>query len=150
MQERGLLELKRAKRIAAPASLILCDVDHFKRINDRFGHEAGDAALRTMAKTLRAALRETDLIGRWGGEEFIAVLVETDAPTAREIAERMRAAVASLTFDALAERMTISLGVATQSQIDDVPAAWEALLKDADRHLYRAKREGRDRVVAEA
>jgi diguanylate cyclase (GGDEF)-like protein len=148
MQERGLLDLKRSQRIAAPVSLILCDVDHFKRVNDRFGHEAGDAALRTVARTLRAALRETDLLGRWGGEEFIALLVETDAQTAREIAERMRAAVASIGFDTLSEGMTISVGVATLSDIDDIPRAWEALLTDADRHLYRAKREGRNRVVA--
>jgi diguanylate cyclase (GGDEF)-like protein len=147
IQERGLLELKRAERSGAPVSLMLCDVDHFKRINDRFGHEAGDAVLRTVAGTLRAALRETDLLGRWGGEEFIAVLVETDGPAAGEIAERMRAAVAATLFDTLPERMTISLGVATLSEIDGVAAAWESLLKDADRHLYRAKSEGRNRVV---
>lgn len=148
IQERGLVELKRAQRIAAPVSLIVCDVDHFKHINDRFGHEAGDAALHTVAVTLRAALRETDLLGRWGGEEFIAVLVETDAPTATLIAERMRAAVASVAFNTVPEGMTISLGVATGSAITDIPSAWEMLLTEADRHLYRAKSEGRNRVVA--
>lgn len=149
MQERGLLELKRAQRSAAPASLILCDVDHFKRINDRFGHEKGDAVLSTIGRTLRAALRETDLLGRWGGEEFIAVLLETDAQMALEIAERMRCAVAAIVFDTVPERLTISLGVATLSQITDPHSAWETLLKDADRRLYRAKSKGRNRVVTE-
>ena len=149
IQERALVELKRAKRIGSPVSLVVCDIDHFKRINDRFGHEAGDAVLRTVARTLRAALRETDVLGRWGGEEFIAVLVDTDAPTAREIAQRMRVAVASIVSDTLPEGLTISLGVATLSTIDDLPSAWATLVKDADRHLYRAKREGRNRVVTE-
>ena len=146
MQERGLLELKRAQRIGAPVSVILCDVDHFKRVNDRFGHETGDDVLRTVASTLRAALRETDVIGRWGGEEFSAVLVETDARMAREVAERMRSAVAAI--DTLPDRITISLGVAVRSTIEDIPAAWDTLLQDADRHLYRAKSDGRNRVVA--
>jgi diguanylate cyclase (GGDEF)-like protein len=150
IQERGLLELKRAQRLGAPVSLILCDVDHFKRVNDWFGHEAGDGVLRTIAATLRAALRETDLLGRWGGEEFIAVLIETEAATAREIAERIRAAVAAIAFDTLPEGMTISLGVATAWEIADVPDAWEALLQRADRHLYQAKSEGRNRVVTQA
>ena len=148
IQERGLLELKRAKRVGSPVSLIVCDVDHFKRINDRFGHEAGDAVLQTIARTLRAAVRETDLLGRWGGEEFIAVLIETDAPTAREVAERMRVAVESVAFDTIPEGMTISLGVATVWRITDAPDVWEMLLKTADRHLYRAKSEGRNRVIA--
>ncbi|MCD4842654.1 MAG: diguanylate cyclase [Methanosarcinales archaeon] len=85
-------------------------------------------------------LREISLLSK-------AVLVETDAPTAREIAERMRGAVASLAFDTLQETMTISLGVVTLSEIYDIPSAWETLLKDADQHLYRTKREGRNRVV---
>ena len=94
MQERGRVELKRAKRSGAPVSVILCDLDHFKNINDRYGHEAGDAALVQAARVLREALRESDALGRWGGEEFIAVLPATGRATAPlEVAERMRIAI---------------------------------------------------------
>jgi diguanylate cyclase (GGDEF)-like protein len=149
MEERGIVELKRASRAAAPVSLILCDIDHFKAINDRHGHEAGDAVLRSVAKTLRAALRETDLLSRWGGEEFLAVLVDTDARHASEVAERMRAGVEATALAATQEHATISLGVATLPEVRDVAAAWEALVKQADAHLYRAKSAGRNRVVAQ-
>ena len=149
MEERGGVELKRASRAGAPVSLILCDIDHFKTINDRHGHEAGDAVLRSVAKTLRAALRETDLLSRWGGEEFLAVLVDTDARRAADVAERMRVGVAVTPLDAIADRATISIGVSTVTEVRDVAAAWEALVKEADAHLYRAKSAGRNRVVAQ-
>ena len=96
MQERGPLELKRAGRAKVPVSLVMCDIDHFKSINDRYGHEAGDTVLRSVASTLHSALRETDMLGRWGGEEFLAVLVDADARSAAEVAERMRAGVAAM------------------------------------------------------
>lgn len=147
VQERGLLELKRASRTREPVSLILCDIDHFKRINDRYGHEAGDAVLRLVAKTLRVALRETDLLGRWGGEEFLAVLIDADARSAAEIAERMRSGVAATPLDGIQERLTISIGVSTDRDPAAVATAWAALLKKADDHLYRAKSLGRNRVV---
>lgn len=148
--EGGLLELKRARRVGSPVSLALCDIDHFKQINDRSGHDAGDAVLRALAQTLGAVLRETDLLGRWGGEEFIAVLVDTDAPAAAEIAERMRNAVASIAVAAVSGQTTISVGVATVPDVFDPHDAWETLVQDADRRLYRAKREGRNRVVSDA
>lgn len=147
IQEKGPLELKRAQRIDAPVAVILCDVDHFKRINDRLGHEAGDAVLRVVAGVLRAGLRETDLIGRWGGEEFIAVMLDADAAAAGEVAERMRIAVAATPFDGLKNGATISFGVSSLRDFHSIPEAWEALLKKADEHLYRAKSEGRNRVV---
>ena len=90
------------------------------------------------------------MLGRWGGEEFIAVLVETDARIARIVAERMRAAVAAIKSDALPEGVTISLGVATLFDIKDIPSAWDTLLTEADRHLYLAKKEGRNRVVTQS
>jgi diguanylate cyclase (GGDEF)-like protein len=148
MQEKGPLELKRAHRIDAPVAVILCDVDHFKRINDRLGHEAGDAVLRIVANVLRSTLRETDLLGRWGGEEFIAVIVDADAAGGREVAERMRIGVATTPFDGLTGGATISFGVSSARDFHSVPEAWESLLKKADEHLYRAKSEGRNRVVA--
>jgi len=149
MPERGRIELKRAKRSGTPVSVVLCDLDHFKNINDKYGHEAGDAALVKTANVLRSALRESDLLGRWGGEEFMAVLPATDRRGAAEVAERMRAAIASTTFDGLHERTTISLGVATSQGLDDPAMEWDLLMKEADQRLYRAKHEGRNRVVSE-
>jgi diguanylate cyclase (GGDEF)-like protein len=146
--ERGLMELKRANRSGSAVSVVLGDVDRFKQVNDRFGHDAGDDVLRAIARTLRAVLREVDVLGRWGGEEFLAVLVDTDAQAAHEIAERMRIAVASI--PGLPEPATISLGVATLAEVSDPDAAWDSLLQDADRRLYRAKHDGRNRVVSES
>jgi diguanylate cyclase (GGDEF)-like protein len=147
IQERAPLELKRARRAGVPVSLLLCDIDHFKSINDRYGHEAGDAVLRSVAATLRATVRETDLLGRWGGEEFLAVLVDADAGRAADVAERMRANVAATPLEGLPEPATISIGVSTRPHLEPVGDAWEALLKEADTHLYRAKSAGRNRVV---
>jgi diguanylate cyclase (GGDEF)-like protein len=149
MEERGPNELKRAIRSKTPVSLILGDLDHFKAVNDLYGHEAGDAVLRAVADVLRGALRrETDSLGRWGGEEFMALLVNTDAAGALEVAERMRVAVAEAVLDGIPDGITISLGVSTLETIDSLEGAWETLGKEADRRLYRAKREGRNRVVA--
>jgi len=127
----------------------VCDLDHFKSVNDQYGHEVGDATLAAVAKVLRSALRENDAIGRWGGEEFIVILAATDAPVAVEVAERMRSAIEATTFDRYPGRITISLGVSTLRVVDTPLAAWNTLLKDADQLLYRAKSEGRDRVVAQ-
>jgi len=148
MQERGRVELKRAKRSGAPVSVLLGDLDRFKAINDKYGHEAGDLALVQTAAVLRGALRESDALGRWGGEEFIAVLPATGATGAMEVAERMRAGIAGTAFDGLHEGATISLGVATMTAVEDPATAWDALVKEADQYLYRAKNEGRNRVVA--
>jgi len=149
MQERGPLELKRASRAGVPVALILCDIDHFKAINDRHGHESGDAVLRSVGGTLRTALRETDLLSRWGGEEFLALLVDTDLRRAAEVAERMRASVEGMSLAGTADHATISVGVATRRDVGDVTTAWEALVKEADEHLYRAKSAGRNRVIAQ-
>jgi diguanylate cyclase (GGDEF)-like protein len=149
MQERGRAEIKRAKRARTPVSVILCDLDHFKSINDRYGHEAGDITLVQTAGVLRAALRESDALGRWGGEEFMAVLPGTDARGARHVAERMRAAIAAAKFGSVAGATTISLGVATSDLVDDPLLEWDLLMKEADQRLYRAKHDGRNRVVSE-
>lgn len=148
MQERGRVELKRAKRSGLPVSVILCDLDHFKSINDKYGHEAGDTALTNAAAVLRRALRESDALGRWGGEEFMAILPGTDARGAVEVAERMRAAIAATRLAGLSEAMTISLGVASSEQFDDPGFEYDLLIKEADQRLYRAKHEGRNRVIA--
>ena len=146
MQERGRIELKLARRTGTPVSVILCDFDRFKQINDKYGHEAGDTALVQAAAVLRSALRETDALGRWGGEEFIAVLPAT--AHGHDVAERMRAAIAATRFEFLSEPQTISLGVASSQGLDDPALEWDLLIKEADRRLYRAKHEGRNRVVS--
>lgn len=149
MTELGRIELKRAKRSSDPVSVVLCDLDHFKSVNDKYGHEAGDRALVKTAAVLRAALRESDALGRWGGEEFMAVLPATDRRGAAEVAERMRAAIANTTFEGLSERTTISLGVATSQGLDDPPMEWDLVMKEADQRMYRAKHQGRNRVVTD-
>jgi diguanylate cyclase (GGDEF)-like protein len=148
MQERGRVELKRADRTGDPVSVILCDLDHFKNINDQYGHETGDTALIDVAAVLRRALRESDALGRWGGEEFMAILPATDADGAVEVAERMRAAIAAAKLGGLSDSITISLGIASSSeQRDDPGMKYELLIKKADERMYRAKREGRNRVA---
>jgi diguanylate cyclase (GGDEF)-like protein len=148
MQERGRVELKRATRSGMPVSVILCDLDHFKNVNDKYGHEVGDRALTSAAAVLRQALRESDALGRWGGEEFMVILPGTDGRGAAEVAERMRAAIAAARFDGVSESNTISLGVASSETLSDPAIEWDLLIKEADRRLYRAKNEGRDRVVS--
>jgi len=137
-------ELERFRRYRRPLAVAMVDIDHFKRFNDSFGHLAGDAVLRRLADTFRASLRGSDFAGRYGGEEFLLVLPETEASTAVEIAERIRARVAGpVSGDAAAERgITVSVGVAEAVEDDDL----ESLIRSADTALYRAKQEGRDRV----
>lgn len=148
IQERGRNDVKLARRTSAPVSLILADFDNFKTINDRYGHEVGDAVLVKTAAILREHLRDSDAIGRWGGEEFVAVLPATHAAGAHSVAEKLRLAIAAAKFDDIPEPQTISLGVATSQGLDDPTLEWDLLIKEADQRLYRAKHEGRNRVVS--
>jgi len=146
-------EVRRALRSRRPFAVFLVDVDQFKTINDRRGHAAGDQILRRVAATLGTTLRETDLIARYGGDEFAALLPETSRATALQVAERLRGAVAEYAHPkgtpGGALRVTISLGVGT---VPEDGAAPEVLLERADRALYRAKADGRNcvRTVADA
>jgi diguanylate cyclase (GGDEF)-like protein len=142
------LELERARRYSRPCSLLVLDVDHFKAFNDTYGHPAGDAALREFSQVVRRTLRGIDIVGRWGGEEFLAVLPETDVPLALETAERVRDAVAGHTFPAGGGgHVTCSIGVATYPSDG---ADRDELVAAADRALYVAKRLGRNQVRAAA
>ncbi|HWA57946.1 MAG TPA: diguanylate cyclase [Gemmatimonadales bacterium] len=135
-------EVARATREEKPCSLLMVDVDHFKQFNDAWGHPAGDAVLSRVATILQESIRTVDVAGRYGGEEFLLVLAETGMPGALEVADRVRARLASEVFDG--GRITVSVGAATYPE--DGKSA-EALVMSADLALYQAKKEGRDRVV---
>jgi diguanylate cyclase (GGDEF)-like protein len=139
-------EIQRAKRFNRPLSVILLDIDHFKRVNDTYGHDVGDEAIRATAALLQQNLRTTDYLGRMGGEEFAALLAETTGEQAMALAERLRklAEEQALSTPHGLLRFTISLGVASFSPANP---NWEALLKAADDALYEAKRGGRNQVV---
>ena len=136
-------ELARGARSGEPCALLIADLDHFKRVNDRFGHAAGDAALTRTAAVLQAAVRRGDVVARLGGEEFAAVLPETGAEDAHTIAERLRTELAG-SFAADELPLTISVGLAC-APADGSAAA--DLVDAADRALYLAKRLGRNRTV---
>jgi diguanylate cyclase (GGDEF)-like protein len=128
----------------APVSVVLADLDHFKHINDTYGHLAGDAVLRETARRMRDAIRPYDSIGRYGGEEFLLVLSNCDTSGAVAIADRLLQAVRKDTI-VLAEgtvSVTLSAGVATSGTVQDP----ETLVGAADAALYRAKRGGRNRI----
>jgi diguanylate cyclase (GGDEF)-like protein len=145
-------EMRRAQRIKGPLSLLLTDIDSFKAYNDHFGHQAGDTCLSAVAQALAARLkRPPDVAARYGGEEFAAILPDTDAAQARQLAENIRAYVASLNLPhapgAVRPYVTLSIGVASLDQGRLIDAA--ALIEAADKALYAAKRGGRDRVVVD-
>lgn len=148
LEEFAAAAFKRAARSGAPCAVVLCDIDHFKNINDRHGHDAGDVVIRTVGNVLAMAVRETDTLGRWGGEEFLAVLPDTTDDAALLLAERMRSAVEAATADLPPDqRVSISLGVASTGPGEDKSGAWKHILKAADNALYRAKQDGRNRVA---
>lgn len=124
-------------------SLLLVDTDHFKNINDLFGHLKGDEVLIALSRTLEACSREGDMVFRWGGEEFVILLPRTSLDTAMQIAESVRAAVARITIPCL-PRFTVSIGVARHNQGESI----DELFKRVDDALYRAKNDGRNKVLA--
>jgi diguanylate cyclase (GGDEF)-like protein len=137
-------QLRTARANGSPFSMLALDIDYFKRINDTYGHDAGDVVLRRVADTCRRLLGRQGRIGRTGGEEFLVVLPETDAKRAAGIAERLREAVAAIDCSDVApgQRITISIGVSQSTSSDD----FMAIAKRADDSLYRAKEMGRNRV----
>ncbi len=141
--ERLEAELARARRYGTPLSVILTDIDHFKQVNDRFGHNMGDEVLVRVASTLQETLRQVDLVGRWGGEEFLVILPDTDLDGARIVAERLRLGVEAIPpFVEGPARVTSSVGVASFRGEEN-----SAVFVDrADQALYRAKEAGRNRV----
>jgi two-component system cell cycle response regulator len=145
-QEKLSAELKRQNRISGPVSLILTDIDHFKKVNDTYGHPVGDLVLKGVSKIIRETLRDIDIPTRYGGEEFAVLLPGTDSAGAKHMAERLRKAVMDKRFsaDSRSFGVTISLGIAT-SPAD--AKAKDVLLEKADQALYEAKHGGRNRSV---
>ncbi|CAA7625897.1 GGDEF domain-containing protein [Magnetospirillum sp. UT-4] len=144
----GVHETQRASRYGSTLSVLMVDIDHFKAINDTWGHATGDRAIQSLARNMVAPVRDQDIVGRLGGEEFAILLPETCQDGARTIAERLRLAVQDdssiTTADGATVRFTISIGVATYTTGD----SFDNLMTRADQALYRAKEGGRNRVVA--
>ena len=134
-----------ARRPGQALSLLMLDIDHFKTINDTFGHQAGDHVLIEIASRLRRSLRGSDMVARWGGEEFVVLLRDCALPDALRLAEDIRAAIAELPFGAMGS-LTVSVGVAEARAGEDL-TTW---LERADQALYRAKRAGRNEVAGDS
>jgi len=138
----------RAMHHQEPLSLMMMDIDHFKAVNDNWGHHGGDLVLQKVAGLIRDTLRDVDIFGRMGGEEFAAVLVGIDGEQALDIAQRIRTAVEGATTTMPAGesvRVTLSLGI---TELTSREASLENLIHRADQALYRAKQAGRNRVMA--
>jgi diguanylate cyclase (GGDEF)-like protein len=138
-------EIEVARRHNHPLSLLMLDIDHFKRVNDTFGHTAGDEVLRSIAQSLKTQLRNIDRVFRYGGEEFLVVLSGTDSGAAGSIGERLRQSTMALKYPMLEHslELSISLGCATLLPAESA----DSLLRRADAALYVAKREGRNRLA---
>jgi diguanylate cyclase (GGDEF)-like protein len=144
-EESLTAEIARAERLATPFTLVLADLDDFKNVNDLHGHTVGDDVLREFASVLRSTVRESDLAGRWGGEEFLVLLTGTEAEGGLRLAERVRRALGERTFvgkDGRPFTVTCSFGVTQHSASGDE----RELFANADRALYRAKRSGKNCV----
>jgi diguanylate cyclase (GGDEF)-like protein len=128
--------------IGEPLAVLIFDIDHFKRVNDTYGHQTGDEVIRKVAGTARAVIKAEDLVGRIGGEEFVCLLSGVGGREARALAERLCRAIASGTEQAICPGVTISLGLALLRPGDSV----ETLMRRADAALYEAKENGRNQV----
>jgi diguanylate cyclase (GGDEF)-like protein len=145
LDQRLAEEFALAVRHGRPLAVAIADLDNFKLVNDRYSHAVGDAALRAVAKLLASQVRHTDLVARFGGEEFVLVLVETDADAALRVCEKLRTAVERHAWEAIQPglALTISIGVCADTSL----AGHERMLASADRNLYLAKAGGRNRLV---
>jgi diguanylate cyclase (GGDEF)-like protein len=137
------MENKRNLRYQTSFSILMIDIDDFKKINDTYGHLVGDAVLRALVTCIEMRLRDMDVICRWGGEEFIVILPDTSQSEAEKVAQTLRASVESFDFEKVV-RVTISIGVATTK---DVHQSIDSMIKKADDALYEAKKSGKNRVI---
>jgi diguanylate cyclase (GGDEF)-like protein len=145
-EEEFQREHKRCIRTETPSSLVIFDIDHFKNVNDTYGHQAGDEVIRTLASIVRQTVRETDICGRYGGEEFTILLVDTDDAAATTFTERLRKKIAALTVttDEHEINFTISSGIAQFSTKFTKHTQW---IEAADKALYHAKENGRNKTT---
>ena len=148
--ERGPEVIKRAETLGEELSLIVFDIDFFKKINDGHGHAAGDYVLKELSRVVGTKLtRSEDFFARYGGEEFVIILINNPLKSAMEIAERVRTTVQGMTFvfEGKTIPVTISIGIATRKEDE---GTWEGLFKRADEALYQSKQNGRNRVTLAA
>ena len=136
-------ELKRFNRHNVIFSLMFLDIDYFKKINDTYGHDVGDIVLKGFADLLVSNVRSVDNVGRWGGEEFLIVLIESDSEKAKIVAEKIQASLSDVSFDEVG-KITASIGISEATNEDTL----ETIIKRADEALYRAKDLGRNRIEA--
>lgn len=145
LEEMLELEFRRAKRYKHPVSILIVDLDHFKKINDTYGHLAGDEVLKESAKRILSTIRETDFVGRYGGEEIVVILPETKLDKAIKIAEKIKKAISKepIKFNSKEIKVTASIGI---SQICPKHKDYFEAFSEADEALYRAKKNGRNRI----
>ncbi|MBU0665319.1 MAG: diguanylate cyclase [Proteobacteria bacterium] len=134
-------EMDQAKRYGSPMVLAMYDLDYFKRVNDTFGHDVGDHVLQAVTRLVKQNIRSSDIVARWGGEEFMVLMPQSDIVSARNTAEKLRLAIAGHHFD-MVNKLTVSFGVTAFEPQDDL----KSLLKRVDEALYQAKKQGRNRV----
>ena len=137
-------ETKRAKRLKEPFSVIMCDIDFFKKVNDTHGHQVGDMVLKTMSNAIAKSIREIDIFARYGGEEFILLLPDTKMQGAVNLAQKLRKKIEEVEFD-IVKKITCSFGVAQYQTQDSA----KDIIRRVDKCLYEAKKKGRNRVEHE-
>jgi len=137
------MEYQRAERYHTTFSIVLFDIDHFKKVNDTYGHLIGDEVLKTLAKLVTQSIRKTEIVGRWGGEEFILILTETDKNTAFAVADKIRKIISETHFEGVKEKITCSFGVAEYKK--GTPS--NELIEHSDQALYHSKKHGRNQVI---
>ena len=154
--KRGKIEVERSNRTGHPLAILELDIDHFKKVNDQFGHQAGDDVLKGLSSHCIRILREIDLFGRIGGEEFLAILPETNGPQALEVAERIRKGVENSTYKTTCNqhpKITVSIGIRIYSPRDEKSPRGnndqilQMLINDADEAMYKAKAAGRNQIA---
>jgi diguanylate cyclase (GGDEF)-like protein len=146
LYELGQREVERARRYSRPLSLIMLDIDHFKLVNDQYGHPTGDDVLKLLADRMQKNVRDIDILARYGGEEFVILLPEIDLADARPVAERLRQAVGDWPFSTDRGEISITISVGA-TQTGNAPYELEALIAHADAAMYIAKQQGRNCVA---
>jgi diguanylate cyclase (GGDEF)-like protein len=143
--EMGELEFQRARSLKRPMAALMLDIDFFKEVNDKYGHSAGDQVLKTVAGRFRQQLRNIDMLGRYGGDEFIVMLIDTGLEGAQAIGERLLLCVSEVPFETERGSIPLSVSIGVSAMTEDCPDL-ASLIDQADKALYEAKQKGRNRV----